>query len=310
MLSVLFATHNGAKTLPQMLDAFCMLQIPDGGWEVVAVDNASNDQTKDILRRYLKKLPLKIVNCEDRGKNRALNAGISNLNGDIVVLTDDDILPHSTWLCELEKSVRENPEFDIFGGVILPQWPKSLPSWLAGNDVLLVKNLFSLSYGVTPSGRKEGETEPWTIWGANMVVRRQLFESGNRFNESIGPAAGAYVMGSETEFVTRLYEAGHRCYFNPNATVRHIIRENQLDKRWVLKRAFKAGRGNRFARRFNVNNSLFLRCLGIERWKFRQLVESFLAVIIFRIFFKSDKSFPHEWRFCFISGQIFQNFRI
>lgn len=305
MLSILFASHNGATTLPLMLEAFCNLQIPDGGWKIIAVDNASTDNTSEILRKYSSKLPLEVIFCGERGKNRALNTGITNIEGDLVILTDDDIVPNADWLIEFEKSARLHSEFDIFGGAIKPYWQSPPPSWILNSHHV---NMVVL-YGLTPTYFKEGDIEPWAIWGANMMVRSKIFSSGYRFNEMVGPASGAYIMGSEKEFITRLSSAGHRCYFTPFPVVQHIIRPQQMERQWMIKRAFRSGRQHRYDINSNEYTSVIQRFIGIEPWQVRTLVESLFAAAFLRILFLKDKSFIYEWNIYNITGQIYQHYK-
>ena len=91
MITVIFATYNGSDSLPLMLEALTKIIPPQGGWKLVAVDNASTDNSHEILTNYLPKLPLTILSETQQGKNSALNTGLKAIEGDLVVFTDDDI---------------------------------------------------------------------------------------------------------------------------------------------------------------------------------------------------------------------------
>ena len=104
MLTVLLATHNGAGTLPRVLEAYQRLTPPMGGWRVVLVDNASTDDTPAILKDFASRLPLLALRTERRGKNVALNLGLEHVDGDLVVLTDDDAVPEAEWLVALSQA--------------------------------------------------------------------------------------------------------------------------------------------------------------------------------------------------------------
>ena len=91
--SVCFATHNGERTLPILLDALTKLKQPDIPWEVVAVDNASTDATPQILREAAKKLPLRVLASPRPGKHEAIKRGAELVGGDLVLFTDDDVKP-------------------------------------------------------------------------------------------------------------------------------------------------------------------------------------------------------------------------
>ena len=78
MLTVLIATHNGADTLPVVLEAYTKLKAPDGDWKLVIVDNGSTDSTNETIRAFTRRLPLTYVFEPRRGKNRALNTGLAS----------------------------------------------------------------------------------------------------------------------------------------------------------------------------------------------------------------------------------------
>jgi glycosyltransferase involved in cell wall biosynthesis len=236
MLTVLIATYNGAKTLPGVLNAYCALEPPDGGWKLVIVDNGSTDRTQEIIAAFRHRLPLTYLYEPKQGKNAALNTGLSDISGDLVVLTDDDVLPRSDWLRQLRVGADSQPSYAIFGGPILPKWELPAEDWI----------LTWVPKGPTFSlldSREEGPINPRLIFGPNMVVRAGIFESGYRFDDGIGPKGSNYAMGSEGEFLRRLAKAGFGAWYCRDAIVEHIIRSFQMNKEWVLARAVRYGRG-------------------------------------------------------------------
>ena len=130
MITVLMATHNGAQTLTEVLDAYCKLESPKGGWKLILVDNGSTDSTPEIVSSFGRRLPLTCISEPMRGKNIALNTGLRSVTGDLVVLTDDDVLPHSDWLRQMRIATDRHPSFFIFGGAILPKWQAPPEPWL------------------------------------------------------------------------------------------------------------------------------------------------------------------------------------
>tara|TARA_R110001599_G_scaffold353742_2_gene596034 strand:+ start:6404 stop:6745 length:342 start_codon:yes stop_codon:yes gene_type:complete len=110
MLTVLFATYNGATTLARSLENFCLLDPPEGGYKLVVVDNASTDETPSTLKAYESRLPLTWIRIEQQGKNKALNAGLELVEGDLVVLTDDDTIGQQDWLVRLREIADMHPE--------------------------------------------------------------------------------------------------------------------------------------------------------------------------------------------------------
>ena len=303
MLTVLLATHNGASTLPRTLDAFRALQPPLGGHHFLIVDNASNDHTADILRQHGAGLPLQVLYCAERGKNKALNQGISSVQGDLVVFTDDDVLPQQDWLVKMAFAAAEHADFAIFGGHIVGDWPADIPEWIPR-----LVNL-SATFGITPLELESGPIEAGQAWGANMAVRRHVFDAGNRFNETIGPSAGQYIMGSESEFNNRMEREGHRAWFVAEAVVAHIIRQHQMTPEWILQRAYRFGRGwyRHECTQFKAD---FPMIRGVPRWKYREWAEYALQLIAGRLVGDFDRTFKAKWNLSFMRGYFDEAARI
>ncbi len=220
-----------------MLEALLALQAPEGGWKLIVADNGSRDATSAVLQRYSNLLPLTIVNEPAAGKNRALNRAISEIEGDLTVLTDDDVIPDPDWLIQLQRAAAAHPEATVFGGTVIPLWPGTRPPFISQRAVD-----FSILYALNE--QPTGWCEAGVIFGPNMAVRTSVFrEEGFTFAEDVGPdnSRRAYVMGGESDFVLRVMAAGHRAWFAADARVQHMVRPNQLTEPWILQRYYLRG---------------------------------------------------------------------
>jgi glycosyltransferase involved in cell wall biosynthesis len=236
MITVLFATYNGGKTLPTVLDAYRKLDLPDEEWKLVIVDNGSTDNTQEIVKAFLPLLPVTLLFEPRTGKNAALNTGLSQIAGDLLVLTDDDVLPNPNWLKEFRSAADTQPTYSIFGGPILPEWASPPDPWILSWVHLAVT--FALL-----DAHEEGPIDIFKVYGPNMAIRSSIFQMGYKFNETIGPKGFKYAQGSETEFLKRLHQAGFKAWHCKNAIIRHMIRSFQMDRKWILARAIRYGRG-------------------------------------------------------------------
>ncbi|TQF00124.1 MAG: glycosyltransferase family 2 protein [Spiribacter salinus] len=271
MLSVIFATHNGQKTLPEMFECFAHVYQPPGGWQIIAVDNASTDRTSEILSVWREKLPMTVLECFTPGKNHALNHAIESASGDLFVFTDDDIRPDRRWLVKLWEAARDAKQADVFAGKILPKWPFQPPEWFLESVPL------GVVYSITPRDIKEGFIPSNRVWGPNMAVRRSVFEKGWRFDGRVGPGPGQYLMGSETELTGRLSAAGYRCWYQPRAIVEHIIDAKQMDLNWIVARGYRAGKGAAMVGAEGTKEESTERvqrtALGVPLWRVRIFAE-------------------------------------
>jgi exopolysaccharide biosynthesis glycosyltransferase PssI len=236
-ITILFATYNGADTLPVMMEGLTRVRFPDGAWNIIAVDNNSRDATAAILSRYADRLPLTVLSERRQGKSCALNTGIGHVDGRLVVVTDDDIIPDASWLERLWEGAERHPDYDVFSGTIRPAWPHQPPRWLT--EWVALGSTFALNEGMP-----EGPIPSGKVWGPNSAFRCKVFERGLRFPEGIGPKGrGPYPMGNDTVFARLVCAAGFKAYHLPDAVVQHIIPAEFMNEAWILRRAERLGLG-------------------------------------------------------------------
>jgi glycosyltransferase involved in cell wall biosynthesis len=298
MLTVLLATRNRATILREILEAFCRLQPPSSGWKLVIVDNGSTDQTPAVLASFADRLPLHAV-CESTGgKNSALNTGLGFVEGDLTVFTDDDAFPHTDWLVELRSAADAQLAYSMFGGAVVPRWELPPPLWVQWLDQGVV-------YTLTDPSMKEGPMPPFLVFGPNMAIRTAVFQSGLRFDPSIGPRSSTYPMGSETELTVRLDRQGYKSWYVPSAVVEHFIRDYQMHKSWILKRAIRFGRGD-FRLWHTVKPGLTKTWFGVPRRFFREIFEEEMHVVSAWVRSDERKLFSACWKRNYLWGQVIE----
>ena len=237
-VTVLFSTYNGGKTLPRMLDALCRSTLHPSRWKIVAVDNNSHDDTRAILESYRDRLPLEIHFEPKQGKQYALTRGFQHLEGDLVILTDDDIIPEPDWVEQFLKLAAEHRDFSIFGGLIMPDWEKQPDPWVLKDAHLGV--LYALNADIA-----EGAIPAALVSGPNSAFRRAIIGANYIVHEDIGPNAlvTQFPMGEDTAFALRLEREGAKAYHSHRPRVRHIIKQAYVDEGWILSRGERYGMG-------------------------------------------------------------------
>jgi glycosyltransferase involved in cell wall biosynthesis len=298
MLTVLFATRNRASILKSALESYCHLVTPASGWKLVVVDNGSTDETVDVLSAYSARLPLSSIIEHRPGKNHALNAGLKLVEGDLTILTDDDVFPHSAWLIEMRKAADAHLAYSVFGGEVIPRWEIPPLDWIRWVEL-------GPAFGMNDTSQDEGPvSESWlpNIIGPNMAVRSSIFHAGVRFNPSIGPRGTSYPMGSETELILRLHRQGHKAWHAKGAVVEHLVRKEQLNKDWVLRRAIRFGRG---WCRMAPNPKQWL---GIPRYLIREVPKEALHLTAATLSFNPKARFRSKWRLNRLLGEGYEAF--
>lgn len=92
LISVIVPTFNRENFIGYCIDS--ILEQTYQNFELIIVDDGSNDSTKDILQRYYDKI--KIIRQENKGVSAARNNGLKIAKGDYIAFCDSD----DTWLSE------------------------------------------------------------------------------------------------------------------------------------------------------------------------------------------------------------------
>jgi glycosyltransferase involved in cell wall biosynthesis len=295
MLTVVMPTHNGARTLPEVLAAFSQLDCPPGGWKFVIVDNGSTDRTREIIDSFQPRLPLTYVLEPTLGKSSALNSGLLKAAGDLVVFTDDDVLPQRDWLVEMRAAAEANPSFSLFGGAIVPRWETPPEPWIREWEGSIL--------AITNPAREEGPVAATQLYGPNMAVRSVILDAGYRFDTSLGPVGRRYRMGEDTDFVQRLGLAGFRAWHCKRAVVAHMIRKSQMNKKWVLGRAFPSGRVS-YWREFRESPTFPALLMGMPRYMLREILEQTIRLGHATLSQGSDAAFKERWQLQYLVGRL------
>jgi glycosyltransferase involved in cell wall biosynthesis len=97
-VSVVISTYNRLELLQELLDALAKQTLPAERFEVIIVDDGSKVPVAPVLERRHDPYALTVVSQANAGAAAARHAGIVKASGDIVVVTDDDMLVPPNFL--------------------------------------------------------------------------------------------------------------------------------------------------------------------------------------------------------------------
>lgn len=237
-LTVALCTHNHADRLVRTLADLAHVQLPSQPWEFLVIDNASSDDTPQLLAASDWRpagVEIRVVREEKLGLSNARNRALLEARGDYLLFMDDDETPDRAWLTAYERAMLAHQPDALGGRIEVLFEDGARPRWL--QDELLG------FLGKLDHGEAHWLTERATpIFGGNFAFRRNVFERIGNFDTRLGRQGAANIGGEDTEIYQRLFEHGCRVRWVPEAIIHHRIQTPKLRRSYFLDLHFRQGR--------------------------------------------------------------------
>jgi glycosyltransferase involved in cell wall biosynthesis len=141
-ISIIIPTFNSEKTLNLCLSSFLNLDYKK--FEIIIVDNNSNDKTFEIIKKNMKKSKrIKFFKLNNVGISAARNFGVKKAKYGIVLFTDDDCIVDKDLLIKINKKFNENKDVAIISGAKKPWNIKSDLARFIGYELEIIYRMVS-----------------------------------------------------------------------------------------------------------------------------------------------------------------------
>jgi glycosyltransferase involved in cell wall biosynthesis len=114
-ISIIIPCHNEEKTIKKLLNKVLEVQLPEN-WkkEIIVVDDGSNDNTKNILKKYKDEVKI-IFKNKNEGKGAALKEGLKHATGDYILIQDADLEYDPNDYIKLIEPINRNEAQIVIG---------------------------------------------------------------------------------------------------------------------------------------------------------------------------------------------------
>jgi GT2 family glycosyltransferase len=197
----------------------------DIDFEIIVVDNASTDGSREMIRNDFPKVIL-IENIKNRGFAAANNQGIAVAKGRYVLLLNSDTIVLDNCIANIVSFADTQPRAGVIGCRVLNSDRTLQPTCFMFPSILNLLLSSSYLYKLFPNNRFFGR-EQMTWWDANyvrevdivkgcfMLIRREAIEKVGGLDENF------FMYAEETDWCYRFRKCGWKVMFAPVGEIIH-----------------------------------------------------------------------------------------
>jgi glycosyltransferase involved in cell wall biosynthesis len=230
VVSVIIPARNEEDYIEQCLDSVLDNDYPREKLDIAVVDGMSEDKTREIVAEYSAKHKfIKCMENPERIAPTALNIGIKNAVGDVIIRMDAHNLYESDYISKCVKYLGET-DADNVGGIWIT---------IPGKNTAMARAIaFVLSspFGVGNAYFRIGSTRPRYVDTVPFgCYKREVFENVGFFNEEL-------VRNQDIEFNARLRKHGGKIllvpeiksYYHARPTLWKLCSQNWRNGVWNI----------------------------------------------------------------------------
>jgi len=241
-VSVIVCTYNGAQRLADTIRHIAKQKVDSNVlWELVLVDNASTDNSKQVASHEWKKhnIKAKLILTDEftQGLSAARQKGFDTSNYEYIVLCDDDNWLDENFIQVTYDIMSSNNKIGILGGPNEALCEMDPPDWFkwfqqgyaAGKQADLV------------TGKVIEGDITWKrgfVWGAGMIIRRkalvELYSKG--FKSIMSDRKGnALSSGGDSELCYALVLSGWQVNYDTRLKLLHCMPSGRLTWNYLIR---------------------------------------------------------------------------
>lgn len=228
-VSIIIPCRNEERFIGKCLESIANQDYPKEKMEVLVIDGASEDRTKEMVESWKLKIEnLKLLNNSQKFTPFGLNIGIKNSKGKIIIRMDAHADYEKDYISKCVKYLKEY-NADNVGGII-----KTLPAeeTLTAKAIAFCLSHFFGSASVFRLGTNKPQ-EVDTVFGG--CYKKEVFDKIGLFNENL-------IRSQDLEFNLRLKKAGGKimlfpdivAYYYPQSNFKNFFKHNFEDGVWAI----------------------------------------------------------------------------
>ncbi|WP_162053469.1 glycosyltransferase [Pontibacter pamirensis] len=232
-VTVVVCTYNGAALLPETIKHIAQQRVHSGiSWEVIIVDNASTDNTSNVILEEWKKhqnpAPFRLLHQPRQGLTYARELALTNSHYAFVLFCDDDNWLDPDYVNLSYDLMLQNPSVGVLGGygelvyeVSPPSWATALPLFANG-----------------PQAKESGKVRRNAVYGAGCVLRKSaykvIYKAG--FKPMLTDRVGSNLSsGGDYELCYAIALAGYDIWYDERLKFKHFMPDGRISWNYYVR---------------------------------------------------------------------------
>ena len=230
-ITIIICTYNRASLLPETLPPIFNQNISEKEYDVLVVNNNSNDSTNEILLSFVsKKSNLSVINEAQQGLSYARNTGYKNATTEWIVYLDDDAIVSSNFV-QTAQQIINTKKYDCFGGIYSPWYKYGKPKWF--------KDIYA---STADYYKKDNNHTIEFASGGIMAIKKSVLNKFDGFPNHMGMIGNTMAYGEETFLQNQMKRHGYHIGIAPEWEIDHIVNRYKLNPIWFIKNGYVSGR--------------------------------------------------------------------
>ena len=228
-ISLIIPVYNGQDFIENCFESILKQSFTD--YEVIFINNKSNDNSYDILQEIKKKYSfVKVINEQNQGASFARNSGIENSSGNYICFIDiDDTLEKEYLKTLYDNLINNNADLSMIGinkidnNITTPELLYNEKKFFDKEEDILMLQAGCYCNALTNFQTSFiGMGTPW-----DKLFKSSIIKNNNlRFNTAL-------KTGEDTFFVWNYFKYVKSFIYDNSCLYNYIIYKNSLSKRFV-----------------------------------------------------------------------------
>lgn len=213
-ISILVTTHNSTQHIEQCLDSILNQSFRD--YEIIMIDNASQDMTREIARNKYPQILL-IENNMNYGISKAWNQGIALAKGSYICCINDDVRLQRDFLANIYNAIESDGSIGTVQPKVLQPDGRHIDT--AGIALSFLRRFYDIGSGKENDGGYNMKKYIFGACDAAAVYRREALaavrRAGEYFDEDF------FCLVEDVDLSWRMQKAGWQTLYCPDAVCTH-----------------------------------------------------------------------------------------